>query len=187
MAISDTRLATNVGGMICRLKSITTNPTNITIKAKIVLKNPFSISTGLKIAAIPTTRAIFAILDPIVALLVAGLIGKTAFFTFKKSINGLMDIRLPEEEEDIIRQCIRKYHNQIVDFQNLRTRKAGSERYVDFQLIVPRDYNIEEAHSICDKLEQNIADKLESISITIHLEPCIDQCLQCEVVCDSRL
>lgn len=127
------------------------------------------------------------ILDPIVALLVATLITKTAFSTLKKSINGLMDARLPENEEEFIRVCIMKYRQKIVDFQNLRTRKVGSERYVDFQLIVPRDYSIEEAHSICDALEQNIEEKLDSVNITIHLEPCLAHCIQCDIVCNSRL
>jgi cation diffusion facilitator family transporter len=129
----------------------------------------------------------FAVLDPVVALLVAALIMKTAISTFRKSVNGLMDARLPKEEEDFIRECVMKYRRHIVDFQDLRTRKAGSERYVDFRLIVPREYGIEEAHSICDELEQKIEKKFQSISITIHLEPCITQCSQCTVVCDSRL
>jgi cation diffusion facilitator family transporter len=127
-----------------------------------------------------------AVLDPIVALLVAALITKTAFSTLRKSINGLMDTRLPREEEDSIRDCIMKYRGQIVDFQDLRTRKAGSERYVDFRLIVPRGYSIKEAHSICDELERKIEKKFQSISITIHPEPCLTQCIRCAVVCDSR-
>ncbi|MFC1821011.1 cation diffusion facilitator family transporter, partial [Thermodesulfobacteriota bacterium] len=127
------------------------------------------------------------LLDPIVALLVAILITKTAFSTFKKSINGLMDARLPVIEENFIRDCIMKYYPKIVEFRNLRTRKAGTERYVDFQLVVPRDYSIEKAHSICDKIEQNIEESLGSANISIHLEPCMTQCVQCNVACNSQL
>jgi cation diffusion facilitator family transporter len=126
------------------------------------------------------------ILDPIIALLVAALIAKAAFSTFRKSINGLMDKRLPEKEEELIRECIMKYPGQIVDFQNLRTRKSGSERYIDFQLIVPRECSVESAHAICDELEQNIEKELHPVSVTIHLEPCLAQCIGCTVLCDSR-
>jgi cation diffusion facilitator family transporter len=127
------------------------------------------------------------VLDPIVALLVAMLIAKTAFSTFRKSMGGLMDTRLPEKEEDFIKECIMKYPRQIVDFQNLRTRKSGSERYVDFQLTVPNEYSIEEGHSICDELEQDIERELHPVCVTIHLEPCLEQCVKCSVPCNSKL
>ena len=127
------------------------------------------------------------VLDPIVALFVALLIGRTAFSTFRNAIGGLMDTRLSEEEENIIRTCITGYSNHVVGFHHLRTRKAGSERYVDFQLIVPRDFSVDEAHVICDGLEQRLANVLHPVSITIHIEPCNATCYRCTVLCTSRI
>ncbi len=122
-----------------------------------------------------------AILDPIVALLVAIIIARTAFLTMKKSFGGLMDIKLPQAEEDEIIACLKKHGGPLVGFHKIRTRKAGSQRYIDFHLVVPKNVSVEEAHRICDELEQDIETRLSYTSVTIHVEPCDGKCQQCAI------
>jgi cation diffusion facilitator family transporter len=50
-----------------------------------------------------------ALMDSIVALLVAVLILRTAFITFKNSFSGIMDSGLPKEEEDIIKSVLTEH------------------------------------------------------------------------------
>ena len=121
------------------------------------------------------------ILDPIVALLVAIIIARTAFLTMKKSFGGLMDIKLPQAEEDEILSCLREYGGQLVGFHKIRTRKAGNQRYIDFHLVVPKDVSVEQAHRLCDELEQDIETRLSYTSVTIHVEPCDGKCEQCSI------
>lgn len=125
-------------------------------------------------------------LDPIVAILVGLLIGRTAYLTMMKSLGELMDKRLPAEEENIIRACITEHIDRVVDVHQLRTHKAGGQRFVDLHLVMPRDTNLEQAHQICDHIEHHIYHRLQRISITIHLEPCSDECPHCPVKCDLR-
>jgi len=120
-----------------------------------------------------------AILDSIVALLVSVLIGRTAFLTMRKSFGGLMDIKLPQVEEDEIVACIKKHGDLIAGFHRIRTRKAGSQRYIDFHLVVSRQLSVERAHQLCDWLEQEIEKRLSDASVTIHVEPCDGNCEQC--------
>jgi len=120
-----------------------------------------------------------AIFDPIVALLVAILIARTAYLTMKKSFGGLMDIKLPQAEEDEIIDCIKEHGGQLVGFHKIRTRKAGSQRYIDFHLVVPKDVSVERAHWLCDDLEREIETRLSYTSVTIHVEPCDGKCEQC--------
>ncbi|MBA7487235.1 Ferrous-iron efflux pump FieF [subsurface metagenome] len=126
------------------------------------------------------------ILDPIVALLVAILITRTAYLTMKKSFSGLMDARLPKAEEAEIKSCLREHAGQLVGFHELRTRKAGNQRYIDLHLVMPKTTSVEEAHRVCDHLEQDIKNRLPNISITIHVEPCTIECDQCSVACSLR-
>jgi len=126
------------------------------------------------------------ILDPIVALLVAILITRTAYLTMKKSFSGLMDARLPKAEEAEIKSCLREHAGQLVGFHELRTRKAGNQRYIDLHLVMPKTTSVEEAHRMCDHLEQDIKNRLPNISITIHVEPCTIECDQCSVACSLR-
>ena len=124
--------------------------------------------------------------DSIVALIVALLIGKTAYHTIKRSVGGLMDSKLPEIEEAAIRSSILEHSGKVVGFHKLRTRKAGSQRFVDLHLVVPKDSDVCEAHDLCNHLERDIKKKVQRISITIHVEPCAIVCERCSVSCAIR-
>ncbi len=123
------------------------------------------------------------ILDPILALAVAGLILKTGYDVLRKSFGELIDVKLPEAEEGIIRACIMKYNYRMVAFHDLRTRKAGSHRYIDLHLVMPKNESVAGAHGVCDRLEKDIRNKLPRAHITIHVEPCTTECHQCSVSC----
>ena len=120
-----------------------------------------------------------AILDSIVALLVSVLIGRTAFLTMRKSFGGLMDVKLPQVEEDEIVACLSEHTDLIASFHRIRTRKAGSQRQIDFHMVVSRYISVEQAHRLCDELEEEIEKKLSDTSVTIHVEPCDGNCEQC--------
>ncbi len=126
------------------------------------------------------------IIDPIVALVVALLILKAGYDVMRKSFGGLVDVKLPEAEERVIRSSIMEHMGELVDFHELRTRKAGSQRFVDLHLVMPKDASVEEVHRMCDHLEEDIEDRLQRISITIHVEPCSTECDQCSVPCTLR-
>jgi cation diffusion facilitator family transporter len=125
------------------------------------------------------------ILDPIVALMVSLLIARAAFHTMKRSVAGLMDERLPEYEEQLIRSCIMEHNETVVGFHKLRSRKSGSRRFIDVHLVVPRDMNVEDAHRFCNHMEEDIANKLEQSDVTIHVEPCVAECDECVAICSN--
>ena len=126
------------------------------------------------------------IIDPLLALLVALLILKVGCDTLRKSFGGLVDARLPEAEEVEIKSCIIEHYSEVVSFHRLRTRKAGSRRYIDLHLVMPRNASVDEAHKMCDHLEQDIEYKLHRTSVTIHVEPCRIECEECQVSCSLR-
>ena len=126
------------------------------------------------------------ILDPIVALLVALLILKVGYDTLRKSFGGLVDVRLPKAEEIEIKSCIIEHYSEVVSFHRLRTRKAGSQRYIDLHLVMPRNASVDAAHKMCDHLEQDIEYRLHRTSVTIHVEPCSIECEECQVSCSLR-
>ena len=123
------------------------------------------------------------ILDSIVALIVAILIGRIAYQTTKKALGGLMDVKLPVEEEDSIIASIMEHSDQVLNLHKLRSRKVGNQRYIDLHLVLPKNISIEEAHRLCDHLEEDIGGKLKVADATIHIEPCTDECDLCSVSC----
>ncbi len=121
---------------------------------------------GLILVAI-TGNSIF---DSLIALLVSVVILRTAIITLAKSGGGLMDRRLPAEEEEIIRSILNN-HSGVTSFHRLRTRKSGSERYIDLNLVLPKSYTVEKAHAICDQIEAEIKSRLPRSRVIIHIEP----------------
>ena len=126
------------------------------------------------------------ILDPIIALAVSLLILKAGYDVVSKSFGGLIDVRLPEDEENAIRECIIEHYSKVVSFHQLRTRKIGKQRHIDLHLVLPKDIRIQEAHQICDHLEADMGNRLQHINVTIHIEPCDDKCEQCQISCTAR-
>ena len=131
----------------------------------------------------------FDIIDDILALCVALLILKVGVDVLRKSFEGLVDVKLPEEEEESIKAAITEHFgDQVIEFHNLRTRKSGSQRYIDMHLVMPRHISLEEAHNMCDHLEKDMKQRLLRTDITIHVEPCDSKCETCPLLpCRGRL
>jgi len=126
------------------------------------------------------------ILDPIIAICVALMIVKAAIDIIRKSYGGLMDVSLPESEQTAIESCLIEHSNSIVEFHRLRTRKAGSQRQIDFHLVTPKAVRVDDAHQLCDHLETDIEKILGNAEVNIHVEPCNSACTQCTISCDSK-
>jgi cation diffusion facilitator family transporter len=126
------------------------------------------------------------ILDPIIAIGVVMFILKTAYDVTRKSFPHLIDVRLPEDEEELIESTMREHMGELVGFHGLRTRKAGSERYIELHIIMARDASVERAHKLCDHLEEEIRSKLPNSDVVIHVEPCDRECDSCPDNCPQH-
>lgn len=115
-------------------------------------------------------------IDPVIALGVAGLILKAAWKLTAESFKILLDVRLPEDEEGIIKETIDSFFPRAKSFHKLKTRKSGSERFIEFHLIVQKDLTVKEAHDICDEITHQIIARLPKATLMIHTEPCLDLC-----------
>jgi cation diffusion facilitator family transporter len=114
----------------------------------------------------------WAVLDPIMAILVAVNITVTGLSLLKRSISGLMDRGLPEEELLHIEQAILLHAGREKPaYHGLRTRKAGSGRFIDFHLLMPGETTVRQSHDLCCKIEDEIHAFLPRAQITIHVEP----------------
>ena len=127
-----------------------------------------------------------SIFDPVIALLVALFILKVAYDVLRRSFGGLIDVRLSESEENIIKSAFMERAGEMVGFHELRTRKAGRQRYIDLHLVMPKNASVQESHRLCDELEQDIKVKLPHASVIIHVEPCSEECDQCPIPTNRR-
>jgi cation diffusion facilitator family transporter len=110
-------------------------------------------------------------LDPVVAMCVACMILKAGWELCMDALHPLVDARLPEDEEQEIVRLIEQYQSQYVNFHDLRTRRSGAVRHVDFHLVVRGDLPLADVHGLCDQIEAAIRDRYPTAHVLIHAEP----------------
>jgi cation diffusion facilitator family transporter len=114
------------------------------------------------------------VLDPIVALLVAANIVWTGFRLLRETGSALLDAALPKEEIDAILLILNEYKRQDIQFHALRTRIAGTRRFVSFHVLVPGSWTVQQGHDLCEAIELAISRALPVTHVTTHLEPLED-------------
>ena len=113
-------------------------------------------------------------LDPLVAILVAVFILKEAVALTKNAFEPLMDARLSDEDLSVVKSVLKSCEDKFVDVHNLRTRKSGKVRYIDFHMTMCKQISLEEANKISSEVEADIKNKIPNCEILIHLDPCKD-------------
>lgn len=114
----------------------------------------------------------FWVLDPLLALLVAGNILLIGFRLVRESLGGLLDEGLSQEQVARIQAVIaRELKGKALEVHDLKTRKAGHRAFLEFHLVVPGSLSVAEAHALCDRLERALETEIPGLSVTIHVEP----------------
>lgn len=110
-------------------------------------------------------------LDPLVALLVAVNIVHTGLQLVRRSVLGLLDTALPVREGDAVNRIVAAYRAQGVEFHAIRSRQAGSRRFVSMHVLVPGEWSVRRGHQLLEQLEREIRGVLPNCSVLTHLEP----------------
>ena len=80
-------------------------------------------------------------------------------------------VRELQEELAITAEVIQQFRPQSDGFHELRSRRAGRRRHIDFHLTLPREMTVAESHTICDQIERAIEERLPYSVVLIHVEP----------------
>jgi len=113
----------------------------------------------------------WAVLDPILAGLVALNILWSGWGVIRHSVGGLMDVAVPPQTQKTIREVIASNADGAIEAHDIRTRQAGKLTFIDFHLVVPGAMSVDAAHAICDSIEAKLREAVEDVQITIHVEP----------------
>lgn len=138
------------------------------------LKTDVYTSAGVAIGILLIYITGLHILDPIIAIMVALLIVVEAFRLIRNAYTPLLDTSLPQEDIKIIESVLNKFIKNCFQYHQVRTRKSGSHKYLDFHLEVPEQLSVKEAHDLCDNIEAELKKKIRFLDINIHIEPCKD-------------
>src|SRR5210317_1019662 len=111
-------------------------------------------------------------LDPVMSLMVAIYILIESLRLLRQSMRDILDEQLPETVRKEIEELIEEHKFDLFGYHNLRTRRAGSQKLIDFHLTVCKHLSVEEAHDITDYIEKKIGEHIIGTDVTIHVEPC---------------
>ena len=112
------------------------------------------------------------------------MIMKAAYDLTREAARDLLDVSLPDRDVDWIPGFVKERWPAVRSFHRLRTRKAGSTRFIDFHLAVDDSMSVGEAHELGDEIVVAIKERLPDSRVHIHVEPCAYQCPEsCETGC----
>lgn len=137
---------------------------------KHLLTDVFS-SAGVLIGVTLAVLTGWTVLDPILAGLVGLNILWSGWKVTASSVSGLMDEAVSDDTLEKIRAIISDKATGAIEAHDLRTRHAGKVTFIDFHLVVDGQTTVDEAHDICDRIEQSLRAMLDEAQITIHVEP----------------
>ncbi len=127
-----------------------------------------AVVVGLSLVALTGAQWI----DPVIALAIAGAIVFTGVRLLAGSGRVLVDEALPIEEVAAIRSAVEEFGPRgVVGYHELRTRRAGSRRYVDLHVQFRAGTSLEGAHRVAHELQDTIGARLREADVLIHLEP----------------
>ncbi|HPG81641.1 MAG TPA: cation diffusion facilitator family transporter [bacterium] len=113
-------------------------------------------------------------LDPIIALIVAANIIWTGFQLLRRSALGLMDTAIPDSELAQVRQVLDSYSGRDVHYHALRTRQAGTRKFISVHILVPGEWPVQQGHNLVGEMEEKIRSLLPEAHLFTHLEPIND-------------
>jgi ferrous-iron efflux pump FieF len=112
------------------------------------------------------------IADPFISILIALYILWSAFDVGREAVDVLMDKRLPQEIDERVERVVKSFREEgVVGFHDLRTRRSGSQKFIDLHLEIARDQSLEEAHALSVRVLRAIEAEIPRSRVQIHTDP----------------
>jgi cation diffusion facilitator family transporter len=152
-----------------RLYKVARETNSVALEADALhLKTDVYTSLGVAVGLILIMLTGIKWLDPVVAILVALFIIKESFLLLRKAFSPLLDTAWGDEE---IKDLESRLDKMDVSYHDLRTRVAGNYRFIDIHVEIPENESVGNAHSYCDKIEDDLKSIYNNLTVTIHVEP----------------
>jgi cation diffusion facilitator family transporter len=131
-------------------------------------------SAGVIVAVGAVAATGWKLLDPLVALAVAANIVWTGAKIVRRSALGLLDRAIDPGDLRKVQGILDRHAARGVQFHALKTRQAGTRRFVTFHVLVPGDWTVARGHDLVEEIEAEIREALPNVNVLTHLEPVED-------------
>jgi ferrous-iron efflux pump FieF len=128
------------------------------------------VSLGVIVGIVLASRFGLPLADPIIAILIAGVLAGSAWRVFRVSYDQLMDRELPDAEREKIKAIILQ-HGEVRALHDLRTRMAGVNTFIQFHIELDPGITLLRAHTLSDAVEADLQKAFPNAEILIHQDP----------------
>ncbi len=110
-------------------------------------------------------------LDPVVGLLVAGIVLKSSWTVLRVSMDELMDRDLGAGVEEEIRRAVLAAVPETRAVRTIRTRRSGRARFVDLMVAFDRGLPFAEAHRLSERARRAVLSAVPDADVSVHADP----------------
>ncbi|MBN9556554.1 MAG: cation diffusion facilitator family transporter [Alphaproteobacteria bacterium] len=128
------------------------------------------VNLGVIAGIVLASRFGLPLADPIIAILIAGVLAGSAWRVFRVSYDQLMDRELPDAEREKIKAIILQ-HDAVRALHDLRTRMAGVNTFIQFHIELDPGITLLRAHTLSDAVEADLQKAFPNAEILIHQDP----------------
>jgi ferrous-iron efflux pump FieF len=112
----------------------------------------------------------WTLVDPLLGLGVAAIVGRSAWLIGREAIQLLMDREFPDDQRKRILELVMT-HPEVKGIHDLRTRQAGMQSFIQFHLELDSQMTLQAAHVITDQVERNIQAAFPGAEVLVHADP----------------
>jgi ferrous-iron efflux pump FieF len=110
--------------------------------------------------------------DPLISIMIAVYILWSAVGVGHEALDVLMDRRLPVDIDKQVAEVVSHFRGRgVLGFHDLRTRRSGSQKFIDLHLEVVRDLRLDEAHDLTVQVLRAIEAAIPRSHVQIHTDP----------------
>jgi ferrous-iron efflux pump FieF len=129
-----------------------------------------AVNLGVVVGLVLSTTFGLLLADPIVGIVIAGILSLSALHVFRQSYDQLMDRELPEEERARIKKIVME-HEDVRSLHDLRTRAAGISTFIQMHIELDPALSLTRAHEVSDKVEADLRAVYPNAEVIIHQDP----------------
>ena len=156
-----------------------TNSITLIADGKHVLTDSYT-SAGVIVGVLLVIFTGYKLFDPIFAIAVGLNIIYTGYKLIRESVGGLMN----EANQDVLKKIanvLRKNKKDYwIDIHELRYWQSGDRIFLDFHLLLPYYFNIQQTHKEENEIEEIFQNEFEGSQLKIHFDFCVPElCKYC--------
>jgi ferrous-iron efflux pump FieF len=128
------------------------------------------VNLGVIFALLAVEATGWLVLDPLCGFAVVAVLLHSAVGLGRRALDMLMDRELPGAQRERIK-TLALSHPDAEGVHDLRTRRAGTDIFIELHLEIDGALSLERAHEVAHRVEERIREAFPEADIIVHQEP----------------